>query len=274
MEIILEDLVRRIQKQADANKIFKKDGEEWFAIAKDDFDVCKVLTEKKHYAGAVYHLQQCYEKLSKSFFILTGTTNPSVVSGHDFEQRRIKEIFKEDWAIASMSLYEFINEKKLEVKEGLMDTISSEEDKIRAASKSEIEKIFSYFKEIENKFYDEKFLDKTEKELKAKRKTLKQIRHYVHLLTRRRIRYSEIVEIITKDRIKKECKNIIMSLKLMLLCILLFPHYNVPRYPKGKKTEINYFSYKSGLGIVDSLDMFITHTEEILRDFEIQFEIK
>ena len=64
---------RQYNKASDRNKPIAR---EWFQIANDDIQVSKLLIKNKHYAASVYHLQQVFEKITKSYHILFGRMEP------------------------------------------------------------------------------------------------------------------------------------------------------------------------------------------------------
>ena len=88
--VLFENLFRKSQEYAKASKKNKPIAQKWFTIANDDITITKILFEKEHYAGSVYHLQQAFEKLIKGYYILSGRENPEKVGSHLYITKKLK----------------------------------------------------------------------------------------------------------------------------------------------------------------------------------------
>ena len=267
-EKILDDFARYFERLERINEKDKEIGGAWFVVAKDDFEVMKLLYENKHYAASCYHMQQCYEKLSKSMMILNGASKPDSVWGHEFASAKIKSLLMSEVYTHVSNLAAIIG-VTFEVDISKLEILKKNENEIRKMNKGEIAFVINQIKKIEDTCLSKEFIKKVTESLNVKSK-ITLIKHIVFQLTHFRVRESQIREKTTEESVTKIIKQMMFSLKLLFICLMLQSHSNTPRYP-AQQDEPNFFSYVEGFGAVDFMNTYIEITGQLIADFEQEF---
>ena len=256
--VLIERILRRTQQYAKTYERNKPIAKEWFNIAKDDISVSKLLIENKHHATSVYHLQQAFEKLSKCYFILSGRMEPEQAKGHQLVLNRLKKEIKDEYVNNFLELSKSINVKSVDVSsaEESLKVIEKTEDELRLIECSDIKRIISQMNHIETKLLNSHFIKATEKKLKQ-RKFRKGLRHIIFKITHFRTSYSQVEELIDTKQVKLYLISGVISIKLNFLSLMTYVHFNTPRYPSNKGSNVTYFNYTDSLGIVKATNLFI-----------------
>lgn len=261
---LFEKILERTEKYAKTSIENKDIAVKWLDISKNDIQITKILYEKKYYAGAVYHLQQAFEKLAKGYYILTGRMSPEKAMNHKFVIEKLKSEIKDDYLNDLAEISSAINKKEISLKqseEGLT-LLEKSEDEIRMIKSEDIGKIFEIIKTYETKLKSKENLDYLEKRTLEKG-FLKIIKHLLFKITHFRVYDSQVREAIQKQRLMEYLEEILLGIRLHYLSILTFPHYNTPRYPNNPNTEVTFFFYDEKSGIVSYLKELISSFEEI-----------
>ena len=107
--ILFEKWLRKSEQYAKVSKENQEIAKKFLIIAENDIQISKLLYENSHFAGAMYHLQQAFEKITKGYYIYTGRYTPEQVMGHRFILSSLKkEIVGEDLKNFSNYLFIFI----------------------------------------------------------------------------------------------------------------------------------------------------------------------
>lgn len=267
-----QEAFSKIRRSALLSQNNRDIGIKWFRISEDDYKVSNILFEKEMIPSSVYHLQQCFEKLAKSFFILSSTVDPNDVYNHNFTNKRIQTIFNEEWAKAAMIMYKAINKKELEVNSGVKILKDLSLNEIRKININGLNQIFEFINKLENKFVSTTFIDIIQKKT-SKGSFIRMMKHWVFEWTRIRTRESDVREHITVKAIEKYISDIIIALKINYFSIITAPHFNTPRYPYSKETKFGFFDYKKGLGIVDAMPKLLAIVNDLLINFNKNYEV-
>lgn len=256
--VLFEKILRSSKQYAKASERNKPIAKEWFNIAKDDISVSKLLLENKHYAASVYHLQQAFEKLSKCYFILSGRMTPEQVNGHKFVLNRLKKEINDEYINTFLELSKSISAKPVDISSGekSLKVIEKTEDELRLIKYTDIEKIISKITDIETKLLNDRFIKDTEKKLK-KRKFRKGLRHIIFKITNFRTSYSQVDELIDTKQVKLYLMSSVIGIKLNFLSLITYVHFNTPRYPSDRYSNVTYSDYTDSLGIVKGTTSFI-----------------
>lgn len=262
--VIFERVYRKakqFKKEAEKNQQF---AEKWLIIAKEDIDIAELLHENGHFAGAVYHLQQAFEKLTKGYYILSGRLSPDQAKSHHFVLKRLKKQIKEEFVNDFLDLSKSIDDNKFDLESAntSLSIIDKTEDELRKIDHEQIWKIFILIDNIARNINSEEIINKTEKKLNEK-KTLKSLRHVIQTITHFRIRIGQIKKEFDRDLIVSYIQGGVIGIKLHFLSLLTFLHFNSPRYPYDNHTEVTFFDYNEDLGIVNKIPDFIVRFNEI-----------
>lgn len=274
-------------------------GKKLFECARIDLEASKLLYKEELYPASIYHLQQCIEKLTKSFGIITGTIKKEEL--HKKAQKEKKNLFmtflsrfkkqKED-SIGHISPKTFVlmlNKKKVYL---LYKEIAS------INGISNIDKDLKKFRKLVEKS-PKKLAKISESEIENLIKTFERIFKRIKKVNKRDLRFKlKHFFISLEEQIKRESyfhtfKNEINILKnkikifvdyidlyfgfifLYLLSVITYPHYNWARYPKENNKSLGFLDYNQNLGIVKTHSMLTRFTENyILKNFENRLKLK
>ncbi|MBS3087302.1 HEPN domain-containing protein [Candidatus Pacearchaeota archaeon] len=267
--LLLEKLMTNMNSYAKLSEQNLEIGKKWLIIAKDDSQISRLLYKNKHYAGAAYHLQQAFEKLTKGYYILTGKKTPEEARDHQFVLNALKGEIKGDFVKDFVKLSGFLNNREFSLVpvENLLQNIEKSEDDLRKISRGEINKILEFILINENNILSKEIIKKVESKLKEKRRR-GWIKQLLIKFTKSRIRDSDLELALSPEAISNQAYFMTLSVRLHLLSLLTFLHFNTPRYPYDKKSEVNFFDYTTRLGIVKSINKFLKIFDKIISTFE------
>ncbi len=268
---LFERVLKRIRQFSQASDKNKPIARDWFDIARDDIKITELLIQKKHYAAAAYHLQQGFEKITKCYYILSGTMDPEQARDHKFVLKGLKKTLKEEYIdnILELSKLNTCNKVNLEESKNTLDTINKSEEQWRVIKEKEIKRIIDLIGAIEERFLNHHFIKSIEKKVRNK-KNLKGIRHLILKITHFRTSYSQVKQWTDNRQIKQYIRGMIISIKLQFLSIITCVHYNTPRYPTIKNSNVNYKAYSENLGVINKIDEFIRIFYEVSDSIEQQ----
>ena len=271
--VLFEKLFRKSQEYARASKKNKPIAKKWFLIAKNDIEITQLLYQNRFYAGATYHLQQAFEKLVKGYYILSGREDPNKTKSHYYNVERLKKEIKDEYINTFLRLSESISYKRvdLESAEKTLSFLEKSEDDIRLVKREELQKIFDLIKKLESILTDVKTVEKTEAKLQERR-FIRGLKHLIFKITHFRVRDSQVREAVKKEQVTLYLKSAATNIKLQLIALFTFLHFNSPRYPYDDKTKVTFFDYKEDLGIVESIPKLIVLFNEIYDSFELNKE--
>ena len=270
---LFEKLFRKSLEYAKTAKKNKSIAKKWFLIAKNDIEITQLLYQNEFYAGATYHLQQAFEKLVKGYYILSGREDPNKTKSHYYNIERLKKEIRDEYVNTFLKLSESISQERIDLEsaEKTLSFLKKTEDEIRLVKREELQKIFDLIKKLENILTDIKTVEKTEAKLQERR-FIKGLRHLIFQITHFRIRDSQVREAVKKEQVIIYLKSASISIKLQLIALFTFLHFNSPRYPYDDKTKVTFFDYKEDLGIVQSIPELIVLFNEIYDSFELDEE--
>lgn len=269
----------------------KPHSKKWVSIAKDDLQISRMLYDSGHYASSIYHLQQCYEKLAKGFYLLTGAETPDKVRGHEFTLEKLKKEIREGYIKDTAGLMKsavndygsmLSDKNKADIvtainvtNADLLDFTNKTEDEIRTIDENTIDKILGLLITIKTNLTNKYAINSMEKKLKQKR-TLKIIKFIVYTFKRFRISYSQLSRLISEYDVEKYIQFSIVSINLHILELITFLHSSTPRYPwdkfENEKNETTYFTYNEKLGIVQRFKKMADEADLIIAFFEKAFK--
>lgn len=256
--VLFERFLRKSIEYAKVSEKNKPIARQWFNVANDDISVSKLLIDNKHFAASVYHLQQAFEKLSKCYFILSGRMGPDQARSHQFIIHRLKDEIRDEYINNFLKLSKSVNETSVEVSsaEKSLEIIEKTEDELRQIKCSDIEQILNLINNIETKLLESRFIKAIEKKIKE-RKFQKGLRHIIFKTTRFRTSYSQVKEFTDTKQVRSCLMSSVINIKLLFLSLMTYVHFNTPRYPSIKDSEVTYSSYTESLGIVKEINLFI-----------------
>ena len=266
----INTFINYINKQKNIKKIDSEISKKWLEIAKDDLEITELLYTTKHYAASIYHTQQCYEKLSKSYFIISGYATPTQVHGHYYTTQNIEKIIKSEAFDSISGLASIINDKNLKVDLTPLEEYKKNDVILRKIPEDVVIKIIENLEKIEDHVTQEKFIQKITTDLNTRQK-INSIKHLIFYITRFRISIPKVKEQMNYNEVKKSIKKIITALKLLLICLIVQVHYNNPRYPNTNENDTTYFSYNQDHGLVKTLPRIINETKKIIQDYNELF---
>jgi hypothetical protein len=239
----------------------------WLEIAKNDIEVAEILYSKGFYAASVYHLQQAYEKLLKGYYILTGRLQPNEVKNHDFIRRRLKFETTDKYIMSFLNFANYLNKNgnfSLDNVNLELEIFEKSEESIRNLNVTDFSRIMNLIENLDLIITNKDLMKKTYDE-SNKPSFIRFLKHIVQSIRRMRTRSREIKKELGRDKVEYIFKNASVSIKLNLISLFTFLHYNTPRYPYGNivgdKTT-NFYSYNTNLGIV-------AYTPELIKHFNI-----
>lgn len=263
LEMIDRILLKQEQQEkvAEGNTVVAK---RWLEISKEDMETTKILYGKGHFAFAVYHLQQAFEKLAKGYYLLTGRITPEQAKDHRFVLDRLKKEFKEEDMKNIFELISTLNKKTFDLtnSESALSILEKSEDDLRMASKEDLTKIISSMELYENNLKSRDTLNILEAKIN-KPSLFRLIKYLLSHYSIFRIRDSEVREAISEYNLKEYISYLLLSTRLHYLCVLTFSHFNTPRYPYIPNSKVNFYSYNTKLGIVSIMPQFISLFDEI-----------
>lgn len=274
--VLFENFVRQVRQLADISKKNRPIAKQWFDIAKNDLQVSKVLYKEKYWPHSVYFLQQSFEKLTKSYFILSGRADPEDVGTHKFNLTKMKNEIRDQFINTMLELMKSISEKAgtdirhIELKTELLDIIEKNEDDLRMIDEKSISSLIELIKKIEDALTNSRFTTKVYKKLQ-RRKVKSSLRHLVYMITRFRVPYSKIEQYASKTNIERFVEDSMISIRLLFLGLVTFLHYNTPRYPYDKNSKVNYFDYTESMGVVKCSPALHRYCSQIIKTLEKKY---
>ncbi len=278
MDIVLfENFVKQANQFAKTSKQNRPKAKEWHQIANSDIEVSRILFDKGYLAHAIYFMQQSYEKITKCYYILNGKLNPEDAKGHKFNLVRLKKETKDEFMNNTFELMKEMSKKisnsnidHIELRGELLDIIDKKEDEFRLINQDAINVILKIITNIESSLTNQHFIKSVEKKLK-RRKFKKNLKHLLFLITHFRVSYSQIDEMTSETNVISYIMNSIISIKLLLLGMITFLHYNTPRYPYDKYSAVSFFNYTEDMGIVQSYDALEKSCKEIIKHLDEEY---
>ena len=245
--------------------------EKWFTIAKNDRDIVQILLEQSYYAAATYHLQQAFEKLTKGYYIFSGRMEPEEASEHQFVLNRLKKEINDQYLNDLLKISEVIDKGKisLQASDKSLEIIHKSEESLRKLDKTEINLLITLVNNIEKKLLSESTFITIEKKAKERR-NLNKLKHLIYVLTRFRVSSLEIKQAIEREQIIVYLNCAVTGIKLHIASIITFLHFNTPRYPNCKNSEINFSSYSQNMGIVEMIPDLTKLFDEIYDSIRIK----
>ncbi len=270
--VSFEKFMQKINQYAKVSIENKKIADKWYAIAQNDIEISEILLEKEYYAGGIYHIEQAFEKITKGFYIDSGRMSPEEARGHEFIINRLKkEVTKIDDINELFELVNSLNNKEFSTNgfEEKLEIIKKNEDELRNMKDHEILGLIEFIEGLEKKLKTEDSIKKIDKKIR-KRKSMNFLKQVLNRLTKFRIRNSQIKEAIDKKNINQYIDNMFLGMKLHLISLITFPHWNTPRYPDCKPhTDMNFFDYDGNMGIVKSSDKVIEIFKNIMKTTQV-----
>ncbi|MEK6909294.1 MAG: HEPN domain-containing protein [Nanoarchaeota archaeon] len=268
MEKILRKSDERVQSSIKNMEFTKK----WLTIATNDIEICKILYDLKHYAGSAYHLQQAFEKLTKSYYIFIGRIDPHEAYKHSFILDKLKKEIKEEDINDITEVSNIINDVKidLEVSKKGLETLEKTEDELRNISESHINFILEFLKNSEKNLKSEETMKNLNERVHEK-SFISFIKHMLFRITTFRIRDSDVRASIESYKLEEYVIDMMISFKLHYLSLITFLHFNTPRYPYTKDSNLNFFDYNENLPIVKAIPVLIKTFNEIKLNIEKTF---
>ena len=265
--VLFEKLFRKSQEYAKESKKNIDITEKWFIIAKNDIEISELLFKKKHFAGAIYHLQQAFEKLIKGYYILSGRIRPEDAKSHFFVLKKLQSEIKDEYINTFLELTKSIKDNKinLDSADTALNNIEKSEDEIRLMNKENLNTILNLISKIESVIISVDMVEKAEEKLQEK-SFIKMLKHLIFQITTYRVREKDVKEAIKKEQVIFYLKSAVISIKLQLICLFTFLHFNSPRYPTDPKTNVSFFDYQKNLGIVSILPDLIKIFNEIYEE--------
>ena len=267
--VLLDNFIRRANEYAKSSEKYRKESAEWLKIADDDLKASKLLYENNMLPQATYFLEQAFEKLSKAYFLYMGSAEPSDVYGHQITLDKLKKMIRTEFLDNSLTVIKDLNKEMtgvdkidVEIKKEVLDVLENDEDGIRLLNKNNLEAIFRLINIISEKLLDKQVLLSVEKKIKQ-RKFQRNLRHLVFMINHFRVSYGQVDDIVEKFDAKKYIKSSSLSIKLLMLGLITFVHYNTPRYPYDKFSKVNYFNYNTDMGIIQTLPQLYSYAQEI-----------
>lgn len=239
----------------------------YYDISKKDLEASEVLFKNKNYSLSCYHLQQSLEKLGKSFLIAVSAATVETISRHDYMQRKLDKV-KKNKELLDL-LRGLTKEKVINTieKTEIVEVVNKNYYEIQVLQAEEIKNIMYKLDEIEQKCLDNNFLERLLSDVKSKEFRsfiLKQVEK-----SRYKVESSQVNKYTTTDMLKKYLKRIFLQPKIMLLNVLVYPHWNTTRYPKRKEDEkIDFFFYREDVGIVQIMPELLEKVKILLGDFK------
>ena len=266
-----ERLLKQSEQYEEASKRNKPIAKEWFDVAQDDIQVSHLLMKNKHFAASVYHLQQAFEKLTKCYFILSGRMEPEEARDHRFILKRLKREIKEGYNQDFLDLSKWADGPKVNLDNlgGILEIIKKSEDGLRRINKGEIRKIFAILNNLEKKLLNKHLVESIQKKLKQK-KLLKPLKDFISQMTPFRISHSQVKFFTDTKQVEVIFSHIVIGIKLNLLSMITYAHFNTPRYP-SIKGGVTFKAYTSELGIVEELSLFVEEFKLIAKSIGSQF---
>jgi len=274
--ILFEKFARQVRNQARAAKKYKNEVKQWLTVAVDDLEISELLYAQKHYAGAIYHLQQFYEKITKAYFILMGRATPDEIKGHSFNITELRDMIKDNTINNAIALMKNVDEdnkyvSSIIVKEEVFDIVNKKEDDIRLLNQEGFDELLAVINKFEEVLSNPQFLISVEKKIRIHR-FQKRLRHIIYMITHFRVSYKQVDEIVSEHNIKNYLDSCAISIRLLILGLFTFLHYNTPRYPYDKYSSVNYFHYTTSLGIVQKYSVLVEQGKEILKHLQADVE--
>ncbi len=270
-----EKLMQKINQYAKVSQENKEIAKKWLIVAKQDIDISQILFEMGFIAGSVYHLEQAYEKLLKSFYLFSGKETSETIFGHDFVVRVLKrETSSRDDLDLILDLINSLEDKKhsLEDSKKGLEKLTQDEKGLGKISREEINFLLNLIDTLDKALKSKDSLKKLTKKI-GDRKTKRNIKQFLLHLIGRGIRKIPLEEYTKEDYLKDKIDYILVGMKLYILSLITFPHWNAPRYPM-KISEVDFFSYNKHLGIVNCIEVLIKEFEKIVVIIEKEEGVK
>ena len=266
-----ERLLERSERSKEASEKNKPIAKEWFDIAQDDIQVSHLLMKNKYFAASVYHLQQAFEKLTKCYFILSGM-EPEQARDHRFILKRLKSEIKDKYIQDFLDLSKGADSPKVSLDDfgKVLEVIEKSEDGLRRINAGEIRNIFTILNNLEKKILNKHLVESIQEKLKQK-KFLKRLKHLIFQITRFRTSDSQVGSLTNAKQVEVILSSNVIGIKLNLLSMITYAHFNTPRYPSIKDSGVTFKTYTSELGIVEGLSLFIEEFKHIAKGIGLEF---
>ncbi len=265
-----EKLTQKINQYANVSIKNKEASKKWLAIAREDIEVCNLLVNNKYYSASSYYLEQAYEKLLKSFYLLSGKEDEDSIFGHDFVLKILKkEVTKKDDLKQFFELVNTLEGKNYSL-DGYgvkIDDLKQDEDALRRMSKKEIIGLLELIEKLGKSIKSKESINKLCKKIGGRKS-----KRFLHQMLLRIIgggvRKIPLEDYIGEGSLIRSIDYILISMKLHVLSLVTFPHWNTPRYPISRGTEMGFFDYTEELGVVKSTKELVKVFYEIVDSIE------
>lgn len=262
--------------------------------SKEDLKVSEVLYEKQCYASAVYHIQQCIEKLTKAFCLSSGFIRMEELYGKRKPEKRWFIISKQNQTIDHRSprgfvfllkkkvMSKYLNLIKTQTKDndifkdigGKIKNLEKQIGKQDKLARLETHQINSMIKVLESYIKNINSVDR--QNLDSKMTTFR---------TGINVRLVKMKSILSEDEYNEiSSKSLIIDIEALLenlnsvmylyiLSIITYPHFSYTRYPSRlNSSDLNPTNYNPTLGIVSSLPKFFEPIKKMINVFEKRFD--
>lgn len=244
----------------------------WFDAAKEDLSVSINIYERGQYPLSIYHLQQAFEKLIKSYYIYLRKIHVSEIRGHYIVHKIIQMEQKKGLISNFVKVVEEINGESVDVSniEENIDRFQKDDavfkgNVIRKLDKLQMQTLFSQMDKLEESFLKDEKIDGIETYLKND----DAINHLRKMIERkRRVRQSDILAQIDSNIITTHIQQKMNLTRLLFAGVLIMPHHNTTRYPPDEEGHMGFSDYDEELGVVECYGFFV----EILERFIIYYE--
>jgi len=268
--------------QGEIKPASKKIIEGLFLYAQKDLEASELLYQKEIYAPAVYHLQQCVEKLTKAFCLWSGFVSEKELYYRRVESKNIFEKIKKQFCRnrpevighISPKAFVLILKKRFSVEYAKFLYYSTDKSELGDLDKRvrELEKLINKKKKLSKISSEEisvmikmsvRYQGIIEKNLR-KREFKLNIKRFEKGFRARLEKYLEynIRPTISIGDIERVFLTVNDLLILYPLSIITFPHFTYTRYPSK---DISIQDYNENLGIISSLPEIILLLENSMK---------
>lgn len=244
----------------------------WVDIAKYDLSMSLKAHEDGQYPPSIYHLQQTYEKLIKSYYIFLGKVHVSEIKDHYivhkiFQREQKKGVISNFVKVVEEIIGESVDVSNIEenINRFQKDNRVFKGDAIRKLDREQIQTLFSQMDRVEESFLKDEKVDEIETYLKSD-DAINQIRMMIE--RKRRVRKSDIVARIDSNVITIHIREKMNLTRLLFAGVLITPHHNTTRYPPDEEGQMGFSDYYEELGVVECYSLFIEILERFLRYYE------
>jgi len=89
--VAFEKFARLIEESSKFASVNRPIARQWAEISESDIRASKILLKEGLFPQSVYFLQQAYEKILKSFYLISGRIKPPDIKGHNFNIKQLKK---------------------------------------------------------------------------------------------------------------------------------------------------------------------------------------